>query len=226
MMERTSRSLAVVCLLASGAFFAWYALAIGGPSIPFLSATSLAWVVAALGVSRRWAWGPSFAAGLSAVTTIVLLPSGLLPAVAVFLAVQAVLHASLAARAIAGESDERPEHLAEISWRHGGMGFAAGLAMPWLLLVGLLPGLSCGASMLALIALVTAIGGLNAAFRGRTWGLFAMAGAIPLLLAVPPQSLCHATPHDTAGEIAALGLGLALLPWVGPVARGLFGRPA
>jgi hypothetical protein len=52
-----------------------------------------------------------------------------------------------------------------------------------------------------------------------------MAAAVPLLLAVPPAGVCHATPHDTAGEIAALGLGLALLPWIGPVARRLLGRP-
>ena len=224
MMERTSRTVAVACLLASGAFFAWYALAVGGPPIPFLSATALAWMVAALGVSRGTAWGPSFAAGLSAVTTIVLLPWGLMPAVAVFLGVQAVLHASLAARAIA--SGSRADDHPEVSWRHAGMGFGAGLAMPWLLLVGLLPGLGCSDSMLAFAALVLATGGLSAAFGGRTWGLFAIAGALPLLLAVPPSGMCHASPHDTAGEIAALGLGIALLPWLGPVARRLLGRPA
>jgi hypothetical protein len=222
-MERTSRAVAIVCLLASAAFFAWYGLALGATwpaSIGFFAAATLTWLVAAVGVSRALPWGPSFAAGLSAITTLVFLPVGLRPVIALFLGIQVVLHAALAARAVSAK--DHPVG----GWRHAGLGFALGLAAPWVLVVGLLPGLGCGASMLGLVALLVAGAGAHGVFRGRTWGLFALLGAVPLLLAVPPHAGCHPSPHDAAGELASVAIALALVPWIAPVARVLRGRPA
>jgi hypothetical protein len=223
--ERVSRAGAVVALLASAAFFAWYGLAIGRSwtaALPFYGGASLMWVVAAIGVHRRTVWGPSFAAGLSAVSIVTMLRAGLHPAVTVFLGVQVLLLAALATRAAATRDDREP--LASERWRYAGLAFAAGIATPYLLLVGLFPGLSLGPSLLGLAGLALGVAGVSGAFRGRAWGLLAMVGAVPLLLAVPPAGWsCHAALHDRAGELASLGMVLGVIPWVGPVARRLRG---
>lgn len=223
--ERLSRAVAVGALLSSAAFFAWYGLAFGASwpaMLPFYGGAVLMWMVAAAGVERRRPWGPSFAAGLSAISVLTMLRAGLHPAVTLFLSGQVILFAALAARAVAErQSGAEPE---PEQWRHAGLGFAAGIAAPWLLIVGLLPGLGCGASMLGLGAAALGAAGIGAAFRGRTWGLFAMAAAVLPLLAIPASGVgCMAGLHDGAGELASIALGLALLPWAGPVVRRLRG---
>lgn len=223
--ERVSRTAALLALLASAAFFAWYGLSVGQSwpaTLPFYGGATLMWVVAAIGVHRQQVWGPSFAAGLSAVSIVTMLRSGLHPPVTVFLATQVVLLATLALHSVAARRAEDDSPLAADRWRYAGLAFAAGIATPYLLLAGLFPGLGLGASLVGLGGLAVGVAGVAGAFRGRAWGLFAMTGAIPLLLAVPPTGwACHAALHDRAGELAAIGMGLGVMPWVAPILRRL-----
>lgn len=222
-VERWSRRTAVVCLLASAGFFAWWATAVvpATPSLlPYFGGLVATWLLAASGVQRQRPWGPGLATGLAAMSVVSLLPLGLMTPVAAFLAAQVMLISALTLRAFArGPESAR-------TFRHAGLAFAVGLAAPWLLLVGLLPGLSCGASLLGLTALACGGAGAAAAFRGRTWGVFALLASIPLLIAIPETHLgCSVAPHDRAGELSALALTLATLPWLPPIARRLFAPP-
>src|SRR5690606_27929385 len=120
---------------------------------------------------------------------------------------QLVLLASLGVRAMAerelGEALDGAR-----SWRHRTLAFTGGLATPWLLAVGLLPG-GGFAGLLGLAGALLAVVGLAGAFRERTWGLLAIAGSIPVMLAVPPFSWgCITAPHDVAGEVASVTLAL------------------
>ena len=78
--------------------------------------------------------------GLQALETTRQLKERNIP-VALFLGAQVVLLTALGVRGFAAPGG--PE-----SWRHTGLAFAVGLGAPWLLVVGLLPGLSCSASLL------------------------------------------------------------------------------
>ncbi|MFK7989909.1 MAG: hypothetical protein AB8I08_28070 [Sandaracinaceae bacterium] len=219
-LQDASRRTAVVCLLASAAFFTWWGAATvpaWPAALPYFGGLVAAWLLAAVGVHRGLSFGPGFAIGLAAMSIVSLLPLGLRAPVTAFLAAQVVLISALTLRAFADP--------AQTSWRHGGLSFAVGLGAPWLLLVGLLPGLDGGASLLGLGALSVGGVGALAAFRGRTWGLFAILAAVPMLLAVPEARLGGSlAPHDRAGELAALALTLATLPWLRPIAARLFAR--
>lgn len=217
-VDTMSRRIAVGALLASAAFFAWWGLAMGRVFVgyaPFFLGLTLSWGIAAVGMHRARAWGPGYAGGLCALATVVMLPAGLHPPVVLFLCAQVVIMTALVMHAMATPA-------APSAWRHTGLAFAAGLATPWLLYVGLVPGAGLAGALIGLAALALAGAGITAAFRGRTWGLLAMMGTIPLALAIPesPWS-CHASPHDRAGDLAALALALAAIPWIGPIARHL-----
>ncbi|MEQ9076966.1 MAG: hypothetical protein RLP09_24110 [Sandaracinaceae bacterium] len=220
-IERGARGVAVVSLLASAAFFAWYGFAVGASwaaMLPFFGGLTLAWVVAAIGVSRQRVWGPSYAAGLAAISTMVMMPTGLHPSVMVFLGAQVVLLTALAVRTVSAQDAGAPV----ADWRHAAVGFMAGVAVPHLVVAGLLPGAACGVALTGVAAAGLAVLGLSGVFRGKTWGLFALMGAVPLLVAIPEVAHpCLTTAHDRAGDLAALALGLGLIPWIAPLARAL-----
>ena len=210
-----TRRVAVVGLLASGAFFLWWGLAASWFYMgPFFAGLVLSWLVAAEGVNADRAWGPGFAAGLSSLSALAMLPSGTRAPVAIFLAAQVVVLSAIGMRSLARP---RPRQ----RWRFAILGFSAGAAAPWLVVAALLPGQGLGSTLLAAGAVGLASVGVWASFRGRTWGLFAMLAAAPLLLAIPESGACHASTHDRAGELAALGMAFATLPWLGPMRRAL-----
>ena len=222
-IERSARAVAVVSLLASAAFFAWYGLALGqswAAMLPFFGGLSLTWLVGAIGVSRQRVWGPSYAAGLAAISAMVMLPVGLHPAVIAFLGAQVILLTALAVRSVAAHDAGAPV----ASWRHSGVGFMAGVAVPWIVVAGLMPTGATGTLLIGTGAAALAVAGLSGVFRGKTWGLFATMAAIPALIAIPEGFGCAASSHDRAGELAALALGLGLLPWLAPLARALSPR--
>jgi hypothetical protein len=219
-IERTSRWVARVAVVASAAFFAWYALAVGKawPAVtPFFGGFVVAWLAALLGLARNRWWGAPYTAGLSVLNIALMAPAASRAEVACFLVGQLVLLAALGTRAM---SDEEQQRVPARSWRHATLAFTGGLAVPWLLAAGLLP----GGGALGLIGLggagLAAIG-LSGALRERTWGLLTIALSIPLLLAIPPFAWgCISAPQDVAGEVASITLGAGLLVWLAP----MFGR--
>lgn len=222
-IERTSRWVALVALAASAGFFGWYGVAVGKswPAvIPFFGGFALAWVAALLGIARRRWWGPSFTTGLSILTLSLMLPGIGRAEVVAFVVTQLALLGALGVRAMTeqelGEPLDGPR-----TWRHGALAFTSGLAVPWLLAAGLLPG-GGFAGLLGLVGAGIACLGITAAFRGRTWGLLAIVGAIPLLLAIPPFAWgCITSPHDVAGEVASLTLGAGVAVWMVPLLKRL-----
>lgn len=218
-IERTSRWIAMGALGASLIFFGWYGLAMGRtwPAVwPFFGGFALAFAAALFGVARRRWWAPGYTGGLSILTIALMAPAATRVEVFVFLGAQLALLAALGVRAMSarelGESlDGSP------SWRHGALAFSSGLAVPWLLAAGLLP----GGGWLGLVGLAGALiaaGGIAGAFRERTWGLLAMVASVPLLLAIPPFTWgCITAPHDVAGEVASLTMGAGLLAWIAPL---------
>lgn len=222
-IERTSRWVAIGALVASVIFFGWYGLAMGRtwPAVwPFFGGFALAFAAALAGVARRRFWAPGYTAGLSILTVALIAPAATRLEVFLFLGAQLALLTSLGVRAMA--SRELGEALDEgRSWRHGALAFTGGLAVPWLLAAGLLPG-GGWAGLVGLAGALVAVVGIAGAFRERTWGLLAMAASVPLLLAIPPFSWgCITAPHDVAGEVASLTMGAGLLAWVAPILAGL-----
>lgn len=223
-IERTTRWVAGVAIAASAGFFGWYALAIGAKwsaVVPFFGGLVLAWLGALIGLSRRRWWGSPYAAGLSILTVAFMAPAASRPDVIFYLGTQLALLAALGVRAM----HERERGLDEVrSWRHATLAFMGGLAVPWLLAAGLLP----GGGVMGLVGLggaALAATGLSAAFRDRTWGLLAIGLSIPLLLAIPPSSWgCIRAPHDMAGEVASITLGAGLLVWIVPLFARLRAR--
>lgn len=206
-------------LVASAIFFGWYGLAMGRtwPAVwPFFGGFAVAFLAAFAGVARRRWWAPGFTAGLSILTIALIAPAATRVEVFVFLGAQLALLASLGVRAMTERELEEPLD-GPRSWRHGALAFSSGLAVPWLLAAGLLPG-GGWAGLIGLGGAAIAMLGISGAFRGRTWGLLAMAGAVPLLLAIPPFTWgCITAPHDVAGEVASLTMGAGLLAWIAPL---------
>ncbi len=217
-IERASRWVAMVALVASAAFFGWYGfrLARGWPAIaPFFGGFVLAWLAALYGIGRRRFWGQGYTTGLSLLSLSLLSPAANHVGVALFVGTQLALLGALGVRAMAELEGAQAD--GDYSWRHGALAFTGGLAMPWLLAAGLLPG-GGTSGLLGLGAAGLAVLGIAGAFRNRTWGLFAMTASIPLLLAIPPFSWgCIMAPHDVAGEVAALTLGAGVLAWTAPI---------
>src|SRR5690606_5965993 len=142
------------------------------------------------------------------------------PDVVFFLVTQLALLGALGVKAMS----ERERGAEQRTWRHATLAFMGGLAVPWLLAVGLLPG-GGAAGLIGLGGAGLAVLGLYGALRERTWGLFAIGLSIPILLAVPPTSWgCLRAPHDVAGEVASLTLGTGLLVWLTPLLSRLRGR--
>jgi hypothetical protein len=224
-LERTSRWVALVALAASAGFFAWYGVAVGKswPAVmPFFGGFALAWVVSLLGIARRRWWGPSFTTGLSILTLSLMLPGIGRTEVVAFVLTQLALLGALGVRAMT-EQEVGENAEGERTWRHGALAFTSGLAIPWLLAVGLLPGGGL-AGVMGLVGAGVACLGIASALRGRTWGLIAIGGSIPLLLAVPPLAWgCITSPHDVAGEVASFTLASGLAVWVVPVLKRLRG---
>jgi hypothetical protein len=224
-IERTSRWVALVALAGSAGFFAWYGVSVGRawPAVmPFFGGFALAWVVSMLGIARRRWWGPSFTTGLSILTLSLMLPGSGRSEVVAFLVTQLALLGALGVGAMTeqeiGEPVDGPR-----TWRHGALAFTSGLAMPWLLAAGLLPGGGM-AGVLGLLGAGLACVGIAGALWGRTWGLLAMGAAIPVLLAIPPFAWgCLTSPHDVAGEVASCTLAAGLAAWLVPVLRRLRG---
>ncbi|HEY8432097.1 MAG TPA: hypothetical protein VIL20_27155 [Sandaracinaceae bacterium] len=218
-IERTSRWVAMGALVASVVFFGWYGFAMGRtwPAVwPFFGGFALAFAAALFGVARRRWWAPGYTAGLAILSIALLAPAATRLEVFLFLGAELTLLAALGVRAMSERELGEPFDDAR-SWRHSALAFTGGLAVPWLLAAGLLP----GGGWMGLVglggALVAAIG-LAGAFRERTWGLLAMAASVPLLLAIPPFTWgCIPAPHDVAGEVASLTMGAGLLAWVAPV---------
>jgi hypothetical protein len=224
-IERTSRWVAVVALVASAFFFGWYGMTTGRvwPAVmPFFGGFVAVWLVAALGIARRRWWGSAFTVGLSVLTLSLMAPGAARLEVAAFLLVQLGLLGALGVRAMAEK--ELEQDLDEPrTWRHSALAFTSGLAMPWLLATGLLPGGGV-AGLIGLGGMLLAGLGILGAFRGKTWGLVGMLAAIPVLVAVPAFSWgCATAPHDVAGEIAAITMGAGLLAWVSPILSRLRG---
>lgn len=222
-IEVTSRWVALGAVVVSTLFFGWYALAVGtkwAAMMPFFGGFVAAWLVALLGLSRQRWWGPGYTAGLSILTVSLMAPAAARVDVVVFLGVQLALLGALGVGVMSHK-----ERGAEVrSWHHGVLAFTGGLAVPWLLAAGLLP----GGGLMGLVGLVgagLAALGLFGAFRERTWGLLAMALSIPLLLAIPPSTWgCLRAPQDIAGEVASITLGAGLLVWVVPMLARLRAR--
>lgn len=222
-LERMSNAVALATVGASAVFFAWYTLVVGSawPAVmPFFGGFGIVWLAALLGLWRERWWGVPFTAGFSILSVALLAPAASRLDVVVFLVAQVVLLGALGIKAMS----ERERGAETRSWRHATLAFMGGLAMPWLLAAGLLPG-GGAAGLLALGAAGLASLGLYGALRERTWGLLAIGLSIPLLLAVPPTSWgCLRAPHDVAGEIASITLGAGLLVWVAPLIARLRGR--
>jgi hypothetical protein len=220
-IERASRWIAMVALVASAFFFGWYGLHVGRAwpaALPFFGGFVLAWLAALLGIARRRFWGQGYAAGLSLLSLSLLAPAANHAAVALFVGTQLALLGALGVRAMAEMEQAETE---ERSWRHGALAFTSGLAMPWLLAAGLLPGGGVW-GLVAMVGAGLAVLGSSGAFRNRTWGLLAMVGAIPLLLAIPPFTWgCIRAPHDVAGEVASLTLAAGVLSWIAPMFAAL-----
>lgn len=217
-IERASRWVAMVALVASAIFFGWYGFHVGKvwpAAWPFFGGFVLAWLAALVGMARKRFWGQGYTAGLSLLSLSLLGPAANHFAVALFVGTQLALLGALGVRAMA-ELEDGPRD-EQCSWRHGALAFTCGLAMPWLLAAGLLPGgglwglLGLGGAGLAVL-------GITGAFSNRTWGLLAIVASIPLLLAIPPFSWgCIPAPHDVAGEVASLTLGAGVLAWIAPM---------
>lgn len=222
-IERTSRWVAMAAVVASAIFFGWYGMRVGRvwPALlPFFGGFVLAWLAALLGLAKQRFWGQGYAAGLSLLSLSLLAPAARHLSVAFFVATQLVLLGAIGVRVMA-EKELGATLADERSWRHGALAFTGGLAMPWLLAAGLLPGGGIG-GLIGLAGAGLAVLGISGAFRDRTWGLFAMAGAIPLLLAIPPFRWgCVTAPHDVAGEVASLTLAAGVLAWISPVIQHL-----
>ncbi len=221
-IERASRWVAMGALVASVIFFGWYGLAMGRawPAVwPFFGGFALAFAAALAGVARRRWWAPGYTAGLSILTVALLAPAATRIEVLLFLGAQLALLGSLGVRAMtereSGEADGTR------SWRHGALAFTGGLALPWLMAAGLLPGGGV-AGLIGLGGAALAVLGISGAFRERAWGLLAMGASIPLLLAIPPFTWgCITAPHDVAGEVASLTMAAGLFAWVAPIFKGL-----
>jgi len=221
--ERMSNGVARVAVVASAIFFGWYALAVGSKwaaVMPFFGGFVVAWLVALIGLTRQRWWGLPYAAGLSILNVALMAPAACRPDVVFFLVTQLALLGALGVKAMS----ERERGAEQRTWRHATLAFMGGLAVPWLLAVGLLPG-GGAAGLIGLGGAGLAVLGLYGALRERTWGLFAIGLSIPILLAVPPTSWgCLRAPHDVAGEVASLTLGTGLLVWLTPLLSRLRGR--
>lgn len=221
--ERMSNRVARVAVVASAIFFGWYALAVGSKwaaVMPFFGGFVVAWIVALIGLTRQRWWGLPYAAGLSILNVALMAPAACRPDVVFFLVTQLALLGALGVKAMS----ERERGAEQRTWRHATLAFMGGLAVPWLLAVGLLPG-GGAAGLIGLGGAGLAVLGLYGALRERTWGLFAIGLSIPILLAVPPTSWgCLRAPHDVAGEVASLTLGTGLLVWLTPLLSRLRGR--
>lgn len=222
-LERISSGIALAAAGASAVFFGWYTLAVGSKwagVMPFFGGFVVVWLIAALGLHRNRWWAVPFTAGLAILNVALMAPAASRLDVAVFLVAQLALLGALGLKAMS----ERERGDEARSWRHSTLAFMGGLAVPWLLAAGLLPG-GGAAGLLALGAAALASVGLFGALRERTWGLLAIGASIPLLLAVPPTSWgCLPGPHDIAGEIASITLGAGLLVWIAPLVAQLRGR--
>lgn len=222
-MERASRWVALAAVSGSALFFGWYALAVGSKwaaMMPFFGGFVVAWLAALIGLTRdRW-WGSPYTAGLSVLTVALMAPAASRPDVVVFLVAQLALLGALGVRAM----NDKERGYEPRSWRHATIAFMGGLAVPWLLAAGLLP----GGGVMGLVGLggaALASLGIYGALRERTWGLLAIGLAIPLLLAIPPFSWgCLRAPQDVAGEVASITLGAGLIVWIAPLVARLRGR--
>jgi hypothetical protein len=209
-------------LLGGAAYFLW-AFASHG-AVPLFLAFAIAFGVAARGVQLRRYWAPGYATGLSLLTLALLAPLRSVPEVTVLFAALCTGLVSLGARALA---DRGPR----VDWRLSSLGLSAGLATPFLLLYGLTPMHLGVLGVGSLLAVALASVGFLAAFRGRTWGLFALLAAVPLL-SVDTTWLevggvvwhCGLARHDAAGDAAAALVLFALLPFAAPVVRFLARR--
>jgi hypothetical protein len=222
-VERTTRWVAGAAVTSSAVFFGWYALAMGskwGAVMPFFGGLVVAWLAALLGIGRRRWWSAPYAAGLSILTVALMSPAASRPDVVFYLVTQLVLLSALGVRAM----HERERGLEARTWRHATLAFMGGLAVPWVLAAGLLPG-GGAMGLVGLGAAALACLGLFGAFRERTWGLLTIGLSIPLLLAIPPSSWgCLNAPHDVAGEVSAITLGAGLLVWITPLFARLRAR--
>ncbi len=221
-IERASRWVAMVALVASAIFFGWYGLHVSKAwpaAWPFFGGFVLAWLAALYGIAQRRFWGQGYTAGLALLSVSLLGPAANHLPVALFVGTQLALLGALGVRAMA-ELEGAPRD-DDHSWRHGALAFTGGLAMPWLLAAGLLPGGGLW-GLLGLAAAGLAVLGIAGAFSNRTWGMLAIVASIPLLLAIPPFSWgCIRAPHDVAGEVASLTLGAGVLAWIAPMFNAL-----
>ncbi|MCZ7682088.1 MAG: hypothetical protein M5U28_26155 [Sandaracinaceae bacterium] len=222
-IERTSRWVAIGALVASVIFFGWYGLAMGRtwPAVwPFFGGFALAFAAALAGVARRRFWAPGYTAGLSILTVALIAPAATRLEVFLFLGAQLALLASLGVRAMA--SRELGEALDESrSWRHGALAFTGGLAVPWLLAAGLLPG-GGWAGLVGLAGALVAVDRHRRRVPRADLGP-ARDGGVGAALARHPAVLvgCITAPHDVAGEVASLTMGAGLLAWVAPIFAGM-----
>ncbi|MGF1466583.1 MAG: hypothetical protein ACFCGT_10645 [Sandaracinaceae bacterium] len=223
-MEQFGKALALIAQASGAVYFAGGALASAGACHGtglLLFGISLAFAAGAVGLARGASWAPGFGAGLSVFTAAALLPAVLVPAVAAMVTVLCLGLTGLGLRgmATARTLGERPAE-----WRLTALSLSAGMATPCLLIFGLSPLTSGFGAAVSTAVAALALTGVAVAFRGRTWGLFAMAAALPFLamdLGAPSLHPYAAWKHQAAGDAAGVLLLFALVPFVMPALRFL-----
>lgn len=223
-VERISRIFATLPLFGAALALTHWGVHVGGRGLPFFIVLATAWMAAGVGVLRQARWGPGFAAGLSLFTIVALSSLARYPEVAAIIAALGVTLASLALRSYAAQALGK---LDGDQWRFTAMGLAAGMALPFIVIFGLLPSHFGPVGVVGRVGTLLALFGMAAAFRSRTWGLFAMVAAAPLIVFSPvPLSPCGGGLHNLAGDGAGMMLLLAAGPFVPPIARFLRAKAA